>query len=67
MLTLNKTNFLQQHNSSRKEPNTRPVLTRISRMPKGEEVVERWLEYDLVALAVLVFGVAAVEFLALTF
>jgi hypothetical protein len=27
----------------------------------------RWLEYDLIALAVLVFGVAALEFLALVF
>jgi hypothetical protein len=26
-----------------------------------------WLEYDLVALAVLVLGIAAVEFLALRF
>jgi hypothetical protein len=30
-------------------------------------VMERWLEYDLVALAMLVFGIAAVEFLALSF
>jgi hypothetical protein len=29
--------------------------------------MDRWLEYDLVVLAMLVFGVAAVEFLALAF
>jgi hypothetical protein len=29
--------------------------------------MNRWLEYDLVALAILVFGIAAVEFLAMTF
>jgi hypothetical protein len=29
--------------------------------------MNRWLEYDLVVLAILVFGIAAVEFLALTF
>jgi hypothetical protein len=29
--------------------------------------MDRWLEYDLVVLAVLVFGIAAVEFLAMTF
>jgi hypothetical protein len=29
--------------------------------------MNRWLEYDLVALAMLVFGIAAVEFLALSF
>ncbi len=34
---------------------------------KGEAVMDRWLEYDLVALAMLVFGIAAVEFLALSF
>jgi len=34
---------------------------------QGEAVMDRWLEYDLVALAMLVFGIAAVEFLALSF
>jgi hypothetical protein len=29
--------------------------------------MDRWLEYDLVALATLVLGIAAVEFLALSF
>ena len=29
--------------------------------------MNRWLEYDLVVLAILVFGIAAVEFLAVTF
>jgi hypothetical protein len=29
--------------------------------------MDRWLEYDLIALATLVFGVAAVEFLAIAF
>jgi len=29
--------------------------------------MDRWLEYDLIALAALVFGVAAVEFLAIAF
>jgi hypothetical protein len=29
--------------------------------------MDRWLEYDLVALAMLVLGIAAVEFLALSF
>jgi hypothetical protein len=28
--------------------------------------MDRWLEYDFVALAILVFGVAAVELFALT-
>ena len=32
-----------------------------------EAMMDRWLEYDLVALAMLVFGIAAVEFLALSF
>jgi hypothetical protein len=34
---------------------------------KGRQQMDRWLEYDLVALAMLVFGIAAVEFLALGF
>jgi hypothetical protein len=34
---------------------------------KWEGVMHRWLEYDLVALAILVFGIAAIEFLALGF
>jgi hypothetical protein len=29
--------------------------------------MDRWLEYDLIALAALVFGIAAVEFLAISF
>jgi hypothetical protein len=29
--------------------------------------MHRWLEHDLVALATLVFGIAAVEFLAISF
>jgi hypothetical protein len=29
--------------------------------------MDRWLEYDLVALAMLVLGIAAVEFFALSF
>jgi hypothetical protein len=29
--------------------------------------MDRWIEYDLVALTVLVLGVAAVEFVALVF
>jgi hypothetical protein len=33
----------------------------------GGQLMNRWLEYDLVVLAVLVFGIAAVEFLAMTF
>jgi hypothetical protein len=33
----------------------------------GEAAMDRCLEYDLIALAMLVFGVAAVEFLALAF
>ena len=33
---------------------------------QGEAVMDRWLEYDLVALAMLVFGIAAIEFLALS-
>jgi hypothetical protein len=32
-----------------------------------EAAMDRWLEYDLVALAMLVLGIAAVEFLALSF
>jgi hypothetical protein len=28
--------------------------------------MNRWLEYDLVALTALVFGIAAVEFLAIS-
>ena len=31
---------------------------------KGEPVMDRWLEYDLVALAMLVLGIATVELLA---
>jgi hypothetical protein len=30
-------------------------------------IMDRWLEYDIVALAMLVFGLAAVQLLALTF
>ena len=29
--------------------------------------MDRWLEYDLIALAALVFGIAAVEFVAISF
>jgi hypothetical protein len=29
--------------------------------------MDRWLEYDLIALAALVFGIAAVELLAISF
>jgi len=36
-------------------------------IPKRGSVMNRWLEYDLVVLAVLVFGIAAVEFLAMIF
>ena len=34
-------------------------------IPKRGSVMIRWLEYDLVAFAVLVFGIAAVQFLAI--
>jgi hypothetical protein len=33
----------------------------------GEPAMDRWLEYDLVVLAMLVLGIALVEFLALSF
>ena len=54
-----------------RKPN-KPTLTRwraanSAFSAQGEAVMERWLEYDLVALAMLVFGIAAVEFLALSF
>jgi len=67
MLKLKATNFLKQSDGLRgKAQRLRPGRLIIS-MPKEEAVMDRWLEYDLVALAVLVFGIAAVEFLALTF
>lgn len=56
-MLLNKADFTERSNRFRKNANTRP---------KREEVVDRWLDYDLVALAMLVLGIAAVEFLALT-
>lgn len=34
---------------------------------KGRQKMNRWLEHDLIALAALIFGVAAVEFLAVAF
>jgi len=67
MLTLNKTDFFKRPVGLREKANARPLLPRINSMPKREEIVDRWLEYDLVALAMLVFGIAAVEFLALSF
>jgi hypothetical protein len=56
-MLLNKADFTERSNRFRKNANTRP---------KREEVVDRWLDYDLVALAMFVLGIAAVEFLALT-
>jgi hypothetical protein len=74
MLTLNKTNFFKQPDELRGKADTRLGMgtlaspTRIISVPKREAVMmDRWLEYDLVALAMLVFGIAAVEFLALSF
>jgi hypothetical protein len=34
---------------------------------KGRQKMNRWLEHDLIAFAALIFGVAAVEFLAAAF
>jgi hypothetical protein len=73
MHTLNKTNFFKQPDGLRGKADTGLGLgmlappPRIISMPKREAVMDRWLEYDLVALAMLVFGIAAVEFLALSF
>jgi hypothetical protein len=55
VLTVNRFKKLESHQ--------RGIIS----MPKAEAMMNRWLEYDLVALAVLVFGIAAVEFLALNF
>ncbi len=67
MLKLKGTNFLKQSDGLRGKADPRLGLGRlIISMPKEEAVMDRWLEYDTVALAFLVFGIAAVEFLALS-
>jgi len=36
-------------------------------MVRMDKIMRRWLEYDPVALAILVLGIAAVELLSLSF